>query len=59
MIGPRGTPLVFFFNRYLIEGLKPKVLQSAWTNTKQKKVRGPKPKLGESAGTKHTFKSYL
>jgi len=48
----------FFFNRYLIEGLKPKVLQRAGTNTKQKKARRPKLKLGESAGTKHTFKPY-
>jgi len=57
MIGPCGTPLVLvFFNGYLIEGLKPKILQSAWNNAKQKKAQEPMPKLGESAGTKHTFK---
>jgi hypothetical protein len=57
MIGPRGTPLVLFF--FLTEGLKAKVLQSAGTNAKQKKAQGPMPKLGESAGTKHTFKPYI
>lgn len=58
MIGPRGTPLVlvFFFNGKLTEGLKPKVLESTGTNVKQKKAQGPMPKMGESAGTKHTFK---
>jgi len=45
-----------FFNRYLTKGLKPKVLQSAGTNAKQKKAHGPMPKLSESAETKHTFK---
>jgi len=33
-----------------------KVLQSAWTNVKQKKVQGPMPKYDQSAETKHTFK---
>ena len=58
MIGSRGTPLilVFFFNWELIEGLKPKVLESAGTKAKQKKAQGPMPKLAESAGTKHTSK---
>jgi len=45
-----------FFNRYLTEGLKPKVLQSAGTNAKEKKLQGPMSKLSESAATKHTFK---
>jgi len=31
-------------------------LQSAGTETKQKKVQGPIPKYGESAGTNDTFK---
>lgn len=39
MIGPRGTPLVFFFNRKLTEGPMPILLQSAGTETKQKKCR--------------------
>ena len=36
-----------------------KVLQSAWTNVKQKKAQGPMPKLSESAMTKHTFKPFF
>jgi hypothetical protein len=44
---------------FLTEGLKLKVLQSTWTNAKQKKAHGPMPKLGESAGTKHTFKPLI
>jgi len=60
MIGPRGTPLVLvFFNRYLTKRIKPKVLQSAGTNVKQKKAQGPMPKLSECAGTKHTFKPII
>jgi len=39
MIGPCGTPLVFVFNLDLTEGPKPKFLQSARTNAKQKKCR--------------------
>jgi hypothetical protein len=31
-------------------------LQTARTEAKQKKVQGPKPKNGESAGTNDTFK---
>jgi len=40
----------------LTEGLKQKVLQTGGTNVKQKKTHGPMSKLGESSGTKHTFK---
>jgi len=43
MIGPRGTPLVLvFFNRYLTEGLKPKVLQSAGDEQNRKCTVLPK-----------------
>lgn len=34
----------------------PNLLQSAGTNAKQKKVQGPTPKNGESAGTNDIFK---
>jgi len=34
----------------------PSFLQSARTETKQKKVQGPIPKYGESAWTNDTFK---
>jgi len=37
----------------------PKILKSARTNTRQKKVQGPKPKLSKSAETKHTFKPFF
>jgi len=33
-----------------------KVLQTTEANVKQKKTQRPMPKLGESVGTKHTFK---
>jgi len=57
MIDLCSTPLVFvFFNRDLTEGLKPKVLQTAETNAKQKKAQRPMSQLSESAGIKHTFK---
>ena len=56
MIGPHGTPLVFFFNRKLTEGPIPILLQSAGTNAKQKKVQKPMSKFDESAGTSDTFK---
>jgi len=46
MIGLRGILLVLllFFNRKLTEGLMSISLQSAGTETKQKKVQGPIPK---------------
>jgi hypothetical protein len=43
----------------LTEGPMTKVLQSAGTNAKQKKVQGSIPKYDQSAGTKHTFKPYF
>jgi len=36
----------FFFNWDLTEGLKPKVLQTAGTNAKQKKSAGTNAKIG-------------
>jgi hypothetical protein len=35
------------------------LLQSAGTETKQKKVQGPMPKYGETAETNDTFKPKL
>jgi len=40
----------------LTEGPMTKVLQSARTNAKHKKVQRPMSKYDQSAGTKHTFK---
>jgi hypothetical protein len=50
--GPIPIVLCFFFNRKLTEGPIPIFLQSAGTNSKQKKVQGPMPKSDESTGTK-------
>jgi len=59
MIDPRDKPLIFFFfNLDLTEGSKPKILQSAGTNAKQKKVQKPMPKFGVRERTNDIFKLF-
>jgi hypothetical protein len=58
LIGPRGTLLVllFSFNLKLTEEPIAILFQSAGIKAKQKKVQRSKLKMGETAGTNHTFK---